>query len=193
LAAISEDERGQAIKRWISIEGQRWRPSTTFVIGALASSLAVLLLAVTCWNASLRKVVRKRTASLQQELEERQRAEHALRSLTEQLKERVRERTSELEKEVAERTKSEQAALSSGRQFRTLFQNVSDPLYIADSTARIIAANEQACRELGYSHDELLRLHVSDIDAVVDAWRARRRRGSRSGMAGRRSGPACGR
>jgi PAS domain S-box-containing protein len=168
LAGISEEERGQAIKRWIYIEGQHWRPSRTVVGGALASSLAVLLLLVMYWNASLRKVVRKRTASLQQELEERQKAEHAFKTLTEQLEERVRERTSELEKEVGERTRSEQAALSIGRQFRTLFQNISDPIYIADNTGRIIAANEQACRELGYTPDELVGLHISDIDAVDD-------------------------
>ncbi len=168
LAAITEDERRQAIKRWIHIEGERWRPTISFIIGAVASSLAILLLAVMYWNASLRRIVRNRTASLQQELEERLRAEHSFKALTEQLEERVRERTQELEKEVAERSRSEQAALSSEQRFRALFQNVSDPIYIADATGRIIAANDQACRELGYSHDEFLRMHIVDIDAIVE-------------------------
>ena len=96
LAAISEDERQQAIQRWISIQGRRWRPSKISIISALASCLGGLLLVVFYWNYALRKVVRSRTVSLQKELAERQKAEAALNSLTDQLEERIRERSAEL-------------------------------------------------------------------------------------------------
>jgi len=96
LAAISEEERQQAIKRWIFIEGQQWRPSRNFIYGAAASTLGVLLLLVGYWNYALHKMVRSRTVSLQRELDERQRAESELQSLTSQLEERVRQKTSEL-------------------------------------------------------------------------------------------------
>lgn len=56
----------------------------------------------------------------------------------------------------------------SEERFRELFQNVPDPVYIADETGWIIAANDQACRELGYSLQELQACHISDVDAVSD-------------------------
>jgi len=63
---------------------------------------------------------------------------------------------------------SEQAALASERQFKLLFQKVADPIYISDTNGKIIAANDQACRELGRSLDEMLQLQLSDVDASKD-------------------------
>ncbi|WP_020675057.1 PAS domain S-box protein [Geopsychrobacter electrodiphilus] len=96
LASISKEERQQAIKRWIYIEGQQWRPSKNFIYGAVVSTFGILLLLAGFWNYALRKKVRNRTVLLQRELDERQRAESALQNLTSQLEERVREKTSEL-------------------------------------------------------------------------------------------------
>ncbi len=96
LASISEDERQQAIKRWIYIEGKQWRPSKNLIYGAVVSTFGILLLLIGYWNYALRKKVHSRTVLLQRELDERQRAESALQSLTSQLEERVREKTSEL-------------------------------------------------------------------------------------------------
>ena len=169
LAAISEEERARAIQRWIYFEGQQWRPTKTFIVGAVASSLGILLLLAACWNFSLRKVVRNRTMSLQQELEERQKVERKLKHFSEQLEDLVRERTKDLEKEMTERIRSEQAAISSERRFGDLFQNLSDPVYIADMAGNIVAANAQASKELGYSNEELLKLRIVDLDAVYSA------------------------
>jgi PAS domain S-box-containing protein len=166
LAAISADEREQAIQHWIYIEGQKWHPTKAFIVGTFASALGALLLLAVYWNYALRKVVRNRTASLQVELEERQRAETALTALTGNLEGLVRERTEELRKEIAERVSSEQAALSSEKRFRDLFQYLADPIYISDLTGRLLAANDQACRELGYSSEELLAMNILDLDVV---------------------------
>ena len=168
LAAISEEERKQAIQRWIFIEGQQWRPSKMLIIGTVASSLAALLLLVIYWNHTLRNEVLNRTISLQRELEERQKAEAALKNLAGQLEDNVRERTAQLQQEVAERIRSEQAAIASEQRFKELFQNVADPIYIADTTGRIIAANDQACRELDYTLEELLQLSLAEVDAGAD-------------------------
>ncbi len=165
LAAISDDERKQAIRHWIFIEGQQWRPGKTLIIGTVTTSLGALLLLVIYWNYTLRKVVHNRTISLQQELEERQKAEAAMKKLAGQLEEMVKERTIELQNEIGERFKSEQAAIASEKRFKELFQNVADPIYIADTSGRIIAANGQACRELGYTHDEAIKMHLADVDA----------------------------
>ena len=166
LAAISEDERNQAVQHWIYIEGQRWRPTKTFIVGAVASTLGGLLLLAAIWNYALREKVKSRTASLQVELAERQKVEAALKNVTGQLEERVKERTAELQKEIGERIKSEQAAVSSELRFRELFQNVADPIYITDMGGRILVANDQASRELGYSNDELQDLTLMDVDTV---------------------------
>jgi PAS domain S-box-containing protein len=58
---------------------------------------------------------------------------------------------------------------SSERRFATLFQNVADPVFIADTAGHIIATNEQASRETGYSPEELLRMNVTDIDVSDEA------------------------
>lgn len=148
------------------LDDQHLHPGVTFKIGSLASVLGIMLLGVAYWNYALRCVVRNRTASLQQELEERHQIEVNLKNLTDKLELRVRERTVELENEIRDRIVAEQAAKSSERKFKTLFQNAADPIYIADMEGRMIAANDQASRELGYSQDELLLLRVSDIDAL---------------------------
>ena len=168
LSAISEQERQQSIQKWIFIEGQRWKPTRTFIISVVATSLGFLLFVAAYINYTLRKVIRRRTALLQNELEERQKAENALKILTNQLEERIRERTCELEREIRERKRSEEVAITSERKFRELFQNVADPVYIADSNGGIIAANDQACIETDYSLDELLQLRIYDLDDILN-------------------------
>jgi PAS domain S-box-containing protein len=50
--------------------------------------------------------------------------------------------------------------------FRVLFQNLADPVYIADAAGRLIATNQQACRETGYAPDEMAQLRLADVDAT---------------------------
>jgi PAS domain S-box-containing protein len=57
-------------------------------------------------------------------------------------------------------------ALSNESRFKTIFQSVGDPVYIADPSGRIVAANEQAATETGYSLEELLRMRVADLAAT---------------------------
>jgi PAS domain S-box-containing protein len=168
LATIGKEERDGIIQRWIHVESMRWHPTKAFIVGVLASCLGGLLLIVMSRNIFLRKTVNKRTVSLRRELKERQKAERALRAMTEQLEERVRDRTSKLEKEIGERAKSEQAAISNEHRFKALFQNAADSIYIIDMPGRILAVNDQACKEMGYSRDELVEMHISDIDVIFD-------------------------
>ncbi|CAH2030969.1 ATP-binding protein [Trichlorobacter ammonificans] len=126
LAVISAKERKQAINRWIHIEGQKWRPSVLFISTALASLCMVLLVLVVYWNYLLRTTVNERTASLREELQEREKAEAALRDLTSQLEERVRERTAELQEQVTERLKSEERLKASEQNYRRIARLTSD-------------------------------------------------------------------
>ncbi len=104
--------------------------------------VTILLVLAMYWNYLLRKRVRKRTLSLQQELEERRRLEQQLKLL------------------------SEEALVASEQRFKTLFENLADPVYISNMSGKIVAANAQASTELGYSNEEFLALGILDLDAV---------------------------
>ncbi|NTV13706.1 MAG: PAS domain S-box protein [Desulfobulbaceae bacterium] len=53
--------------------------------------------------------------------------------------------------------------------FRTLIDHAADAIFLADQTGRLVDVNEQACLSLGYSRDELLALHVFDVDPLAVA------------------------
>ncbi len=86
------------------------------------------------------------------------RAELALLEAKDLLEERVRERTEELKESNTEVADSE-------RRYRVLFEYAPDGIVIADQKSRYIDANESMCRMLGYTRDELIGLHASDIVA----------------------------
>jgi PAS domain S-box-containing protein len=51
--------------------------------------------------------------------------------------------------------------------FRQLFESAADAIFLHDR-GKIVEVNEQACRSLGYSREELLRLHITDIEVGID-------------------------
>lgn len=53
--------------------------------------------------------------------------------------------------------------------FRALLDNSSDAIEVLDPvTLRFLDVNETECRELGYTREELLSMHIFDIDAKFD-------------------------
>src|SRR6516165_2057241 len=48
---------------------------------------------------------------------------------------------------------------------RVLFEAIDDAVFVHDLEGRIIEVNPAACRRLGYSRAEFLRLRTRDIDA----------------------------
>jgi PAS domain S-box-containing protein len=48
---------------------------------------------------------------------------------------------------------------------RVLFEAIDDAVFVHDAAGNILEANPAACRRLGYTRDELLRLKTGDIDA----------------------------
>jgi PAS domain S-box-containing protein len=53
--------------------------------------------------------------------------------------------------------------------FRSLIDGSNDALEVIDpATLQFLDVNEKACRDLGYSREELLSLTVLDVDAVMD-------------------------
>lgn len=80
------------------------------------------------------------------------------------LEENVKERTHELELEILERKEAEEDLQESEKRFRTIFDNASDGILVANQETRSFTlANRSICTMLGYTEDELLSLTVDDI------------------------------
>ncbi len=47
--------------------------------------------------------------------------------------------------------------------FSTLFHNISDEVYLADFQGNFVEMNQIACKSLGYTREELLKMKFSDI------------------------------
>ncbi len=67
---------------------------------------------------------------------------------------KVRRRTFELRK--------------SEENYRTLFEHATDGIFIADQTGHYLEVNRRACTMLGYTRDELLSMHMTDLIAPED-------------------------
>jgi PAS domain S-box-containing protein len=66
---------------------------------------------------------------------------------------------------MTERTPSEAKSHASEARYRTLFEYAQVGILLADADSVYIDANPSVCRMLGYSRDELIGLHASDIVA----------------------------
>jgi PAS domain S-box-containing protein len=79
----------------------------------------------------------------------------------------------------AERDRTEVALRDSEILFRTLFEKANDSILILDLEGHILAANVITCRRLGYTHEELLRMNVHQLDkTITDALRRERLAGA---------------
>jgi PAS domain S-box-containing protein len=68
-----------------------------------------------------------------------------------------------LNRTSADRTLAESALRRSEERYRALFDYAPDGIVIADSESYYLDANASICRMLGYSRNELVGLHASDI------------------------------
>lgn len=71
----------------------------------------------------------------------------------------------EFERELAERRSVERALRESEEQYRELFENANDIVYLHDLEGRFTSANNAAIRVTGYSREELLTMTVADLAA----------------------------
>ena len=56
------------------------------------------------------------------------------------------------------------ALAASERRLRLLYDGIDDVVFVHDADGRILDANAAACRKLGYTREELLKLSTADID-----------------------------
>lgn len=81
----------------------------------------------------------------------------------------TREISEALHQEQSLRKKAEAALQTCEARYRTLFESAHTGIVLADAQGYYVDANASACRMLGYSRDELTRLHASDIVAPNEA------------------------
>src|SRR5215211_5004607 len=65
--------------------------------------------------------------------------------------------------DITEQKQAEKEGQESQRRFKQLFDQSVDALFVHDETGRIVDCNEEACRSLGYSHEEMLSLSINDL------------------------------
>lgn len=82
----------------------------------------------------------------------------------------LRRQIAELIKSEAERRQTEEALCESEERYHRLFNSINDPVFVHYFTENnmpglFVEVNDAACRQYGYSRDELLKMRPMDIDA----------------------------
>ncbi len=67
-------------------------------------------------------------------------------------------------RDISERSLAQKASKENEERLRILFETISDAVYVHDANGRILDFNRMACERLGYDREEMLTLHVADID-----------------------------
>lgn len=88
----------------------------------------------------------------------------AQRNAKEILELRVQQRTRELSHKVTELEKLQKELQTSEQRFHTLFDSAVDIFLLHDVDGNLIDINNQTCKSLGYSRQELLQLKIDDLD-----------------------------
>ncbi|MBF0102022.1 MAG: response regulator [Desulfobacterales bacterium] len=73
----------------------------------------------------------------------------------------LREERDSLEKTVYLRTNQ---LYNAEKRYRTLFNNVTDAIFILDTQGRILEVNDEACKRLGYDRDQLMNMNLQSFN-----------------------------
>jgi PAS domain S-box-containing protein len=74
-------------------------------------------------------------------------------------------------RDAGDRVRAEQATLESERKYRTVFESANDAVFIETVDGSMLDVNNNACKLLGYTREELLGMKVPDlVPAEARAW-----------------------
>jgi PAS domain S-box-containing protein len=75
--------------------------------------------------------------------------------------------------DITERKRVEEALRDSEEQYRLLFNGITDAVYVhevsVEKPGKFFAVNDSACKMLGYTRDEFMKMEVKDIDIPEQA------------------------
>ena len=71
-------------------------------------------------------------------------------------------------RDITERKQAEQALRESEERYRTLVEQASDGIFVADSKGNYLDVNPSGASMLGYTREEILRLKMSDLVSVEE-------------------------
>lgn len=66
---------------------------------------------------------------------------------------------------ISRLVKTEEALNESEERYKVLFENASDAIFVHDLAGMFLEVNDAACRRLGYSRNEMMKMGPADIDA----------------------------
>ncbi len=75
-------------------------------------------------------------------------------------------RSSGMVQDITERRWAEAALRESEERHRLVFEAAMDGFWVADLAGRLLRVNDSYCRMSGYARDELLGMHLSDLEAT---------------------------
>ena len=70
---------------------------------------------------------------------------------------------------VIQRDIAEKSLRESEEKHRLLFDSAGDAIFIHDTQVRILAVNPLACKQLGYTHEELMSMTIDQVDSPEEA------------------------
>ena len=70
-------------------------------------------------------------------------------------------------RDISDRKRTEEALRESEAKFRAVMEAAGDAIFVTDAEHHFIEVNEQACRSLGYTREELLSLTIDDIEVAL--------------------------
>lgn len=72
-------------------------------------------------------------------------------------------------KHTPELTRSDTSQMASELKYRTIFDHAGDAIFIHDLNGKMLDVNQVACDRMGFTHEELLRMTLIDMDSPEHA------------------------
>ena len=153
-----------------------WFPDYRFDGGIkVVTALLSVGTAIAIWKVMPLALALPSTAQLERanqllasEIDQRQRAETALREANAELERRVAARTAELQGEVLQRRSTEATLRASEERWRSMFEASAVGIAVIDQQDNFVAANKAFQKMVGYTEEELQSLGTLDITHEED-------------------------